>query len=207
MPEYEDRITHNKEERNLEFKQSMDWNQPETKGKITKGILAMSNIRNGGLIVIGVEQQGEEFVLVGMETIHIESFTQDGVASYVANFASPYVEFSLTRHAVSINRFIVIDVKEFSEIPVVCRQDGPEGLRRGAIYTRTRRMNESAQVSSEAEMREILDMAIEKRIRAYFATTQRAGLISVPSETAERILRQQAEEDQRRFQEELPPEL
>ena len=142
-----------------------------------------------------------------MELSHIETFAQDGVASYVANFASPYVEFSLTRHTINVNRFIVIDVKEFSEIPVVCRQDGPEGLRRGAIYTRTRRINESAQVSSEAEMREILEMAIEKRTRAYFATTERAGLIAIPSEMAERILGQEAEGDQQRFREELPPEL
>lgn len=50
-------------------------------------------------------------------------------------------------------------------------------------------------------------MAVEKGIRNYYATTERAGLMALPSEMAERILRQEAEEVQQRFEEELPPEL
>jgi hypothetical protein len=45
-----------KETRHVEFKQSQPWNAGQMRGKITKTILGMSNIRDGGVIVIGVQR-------------------------------------------------------------------------------------------------------------------------------------------------------
>jgi hypothetical protein len=44
-------IYHGREERNLEYKQTMSWTEASTKAKITKCVMAMSNIRDGGSIV------------------------------------------------------------------------------------------------------------------------------------------------------------
>lgn len=169
-------VLHGREERNLEYKRRLSWNDTKVRPRITKSILSMCNIRDGGTIVVGVEQRGEAFQPTGMVRKDLESFTQDGVSSHVNEFADPFVEVTISRVSNGRSNFIVIQVQEFAELPVVCKRDGPAGLRRGAIYTRTRRMNESAEVPSQAEMREILDLAVEKGIRVFQSRLGRAGL-------------------------------
>jgi len=58
----------------------------------------------------------------------------------------------------------VIRVYEFEEFPIICIKDTNKTLKKGAIYTRTKGKVQSAPVSSEAEMREIIEMAIHKRM-------------------------------------------
>lgn len=164
------------ERRNLEYKAPMRWDNSLTREKITKSILAMSNVRDGGVVVIGVDEQPRgNFNPVGMSETDVSTFTQDDVASHVAEYADPYVEFSLRRIECQGKEYVLIQVKEFDEVPVICKRDGTD-LQRGVIYTRTRRMNESAPVRSQSEMREIINMAVEKNIRRFYERLQRTGV-------------------------------
>lgn len=185
----EDLVLHGREERNLEYKGPVEWWDPDVKARLTKCILSLSNIRDGGTIVIGVEQVGESFTAVGLTHAQRDSFKQDEVARHVNNFADPYAEITVSQFPLEDNDFVVIQVREFDEVPVVCRRNGI-GLREGAIYTRTRRIYECAEVPGQAEMREILDMAVEKGIRRFEARAARAGYVPAPS-------------DAQRFEEEL----
>jgi len=45
------------ERRNLEYKRPRRWDEDGAKAIVTKAALAMSNIRDGGWIVIGVEEE------------------------------------------------------------------------------------------------------------------------------------------------------
>jgi predicted HTH transcriptional regulator len=45
------------ETRNIELKTSMSWSDQGTKLKIVKSILAMSNIRSGGMVIIGIDEK------------------------------------------------------------------------------------------------------------------------------------------------------
>jgi predicted HTH transcriptional regulator len=172
-------ITHGREERNLEYKASLDWADEDAKAKLTKSALAMANIRDGGAVVLGVRKHGEQYTPEGMHPEHAHSFTQDGVAAHVSEFADPFVELTISHVPYDGKNFVVIQVEEFAELPVICRKDGRENLRRGAVYTRSRRMHETAEVRSQAEMREILDMAVEKGIRAFYERAERARLAVV----------------------------
>jgi len=50
-------ILHGKEERYLEYKRSMIWTGNDTtKVKIAKAMMAMANLRNGGVIVVGMQE-------------------------------------------------------------------------------------------------------------------------------------------------------
>jgi hypothetical protein len=170
-----------REERNLEFKRSMDWADPTTKAKLTKSVLAMANVRDGGHIVLGVERQPDDsYIPVGMKSGHLNSFVQDHLSSYFSEYADPYVETTLLKHDINGRTFCVIRVSEFAELPVVCKKDGQEKLRRGATYTRSRRMPETVEVPSHVEMREILDLAIEKRGRAFAQQAERMGMVRSP---------------------------
>jgi len=177
--------------RTVEFKRSMSWNDPVTKAKITKCILAMSNIRDGGHLVLGVEQQSDgSFAAVGMDPSHVLTYKYDEISSHVATYADPYITFSLEQVSDGGKTFLVIKVEEFNDIPVICKRDGLENLQSGVIYTRTRRMPESARVSNNTEMREILDMAIEKGIKIFVQRLHRVELIR-PSVSDEELFNQQ----------------
>jgi len=165
------------EGRSLEFKRSTPWADREFKAKIAKSILAFSNVRDGGRIVVGIEQKADGgFHPAGMKIEHLDTWSYDDVASYVSEFADPFVEFSLENIDIDSKTFLLITISEFRELPVICKKDGNSRLRKGAIYTRTYRMPESAEVPSQTELREILDIATEKRIRLFHGMVFRVGL-------------------------------
>ena len=178
-----DLITHGREERNLDYKKSMNWANQETQAMVIKSCLGMANIRDGGFIIFGVDQTGEEFVLHGMKEDDFASYSQDLVSVVVNEYADPFVELAVIPVHHNNMKFIVIQVEEFSEIPIICKKDGSRGLARGAIYTRTRRLCETARVPSQSEMREILEIATEKGIRNFQSRVSKAGLaVSEPGE-------------------------
>lgn len=168
-----------REERNLEYKASKDWKDPTTKAKITKTILGMANIRDGGVIVLGVEEIKDQsrFNFKGMLPEHLGSYNHDNIASHVGEYADPFVEFTV-RHVEDDNKtFVVIQIKEFSELPVLCKKSGKENLRKGALYTRRKGgKNETIEVPTSTEMREILDLAVDKNTRKFHERISRSRI-------------------------------
>ena len=49
-------IQHRKEERYLKYKGAIVWTSDDTKVKIVQAMMAMSNLRNGGVIVVGMKE-------------------------------------------------------------------------------------------------------------------------------------------------------
>ncbi len=172
-----------REDRNLEYKQSSSWDDRIFRAKLAKSILAMSNLRDGGHIILGIEKQGDgTYSPKGMEQAHIDSFSFDDVARFVAEFADPYARFNLTKEKDELGRqYVWIQVEEFKEIPVICRKSYSDILSAGKVYTRTRRVPESAEVPGHTEMREILDMATEKGIKTFVQRASQAGVqLTIP---------------------------
>lgn len=157
----------------------MSWHDRESRALIARAVLALSNTRDGGVIVVGVsESTSDSFELVGLGDDESGSFTQDGVSSFVNEYADPPVSVSVTRCDVDGKAVVVIQVPEFEELPTVCRKDGPKGLKRGAVFTRPRRVRESASVANQTEMREILERAIDRGIRRQLERFGAAGLMA-----------------------------
>ncbi len=174
-------IIHGREERNLEYKSALSWETSEVKDKITRTVLAMSNIRDGGAIVLGVEQQGQSFTPAGLTPNQASSFSHDALSPYVNKYADPSVELMVSSVVHESRSFIVIEVAEFRQLPVVCKRDGTRWLRRGALYTRSRGKIETCEVSTHEDMRELLDIATEKQFRNLLARLQRAGFSVIES--------------------------
>jgi len=173
--ELRDWIFHGREERNLEYKPSLSWQDDATKAKVTKAVLAMANLRDGGVIVLGVEDSGAN--PVGMKQSDFQSINQDHVLAYVNEYADPFVELIVNNVEFEGKLFVTIQVQEFLEIPVICKKDNKDqNLRKGVVYIRSRRMPESAEVRSQTEMREILDLATVKNVRRFFSTMESAGI-------------------------------
>lgn len=142
----------------------MSWAEIATKVKVAKSAMAMANISDGGYIVIGVKKNGEIYEPEGMQEDHANSFKQDDVMEWVNKYADPYVELIVTFAKRDGKSFVVIQIQEFDEFPVVCK-DNCEELKRGDVFTRSRRKYETARVGSQNEMREILTLAVDKEIR------------------------------------------
>ncbi|KPJ58158.1 MAG: hypothetical protein AMS15_09095 [Planctomycetes bacterium DG_23] len=171
-------IIHGREERNLEYKGSLSWKYNTTRAEAAKTCMGMANIPDGGAIVFGVKEMSRnQYEPIGMKSSHFESFNQDDVSDYVNGYADPYVELKVSKVPHDGKKFVIIQVQEFSELPVICKKNGPEGLKKGAIFTRPRRKNETVAVPSQTEMREILDSAVDKRVRKNREQLFRWGLI------------------------------
>lgn len=183
-------ILHGKEERYLEYKRSMRWTDDTTKVKIAKAMMAMANLRNGGVIVVGMQETNRGiWVPEVMTPQQISSFTQDDIAQWVNDYAVPAVQFTAGPFAFNGNQFIIIQVQEFDTTPVICRKQktlgGGEALKAGAIYYRSNRKNESAPILSDEDLRELINLAVDKGISRHVSRLHRLGLI--PAESTKQL--------------------
>lgn len=183
-------ILHGKEERYLEYKRSMVWTGVDTtKVKIAKAMMAMANLRNGGVIVVGMREVARGvWEPEAMTPEQVSSFTQDDVAQWVNDYATPAVQFGIEVLTLNGNQFVIIQVQEFDASPVICRKQkisGGETLEAGAIYYRSNRKIESAPISSDEDLRELIGLAVDKGISRHITRLHRLGLI--PAESAEQL--------------------
>lgn len=151
----------------LDFKESCPW---EVRS-FAKDILAMSNIADGGRLVIGVEEKPKGiFARVGITTADKKTYQVDIMKDQLAKYADPFVELSVSFPKDSKGlEFCVIRVDPFKEVPVICKiPDQAHGLFAGGIYYRNRNKKvESALVSNFYDMRDIVERAMLKmRYRA-----------------------------------------
>ncbi len=169
------------EGRNVDYKESTAWNDNEFKAKITKSILGFSNVRDGGVIIFGVKEQADgSFTKEGVSKEHYDTYNFDDLTSHISNFADPYVRLELYKEELEGGNYILIRIFEFDELPVICKRAYTPAsgaiLRCGAIYTRSYGKPQTIEVPSQTEMREILDMATEKKVRKFIETSERVGM-------------------------------
>ncbi len=175
----------------------MTWANDLTKAKITKAALALTNIRDGGWIVIGVEQDNDTFTRTGLIDDIAETYTHDNISSHVNNYADPFVNLHVFNNVVCEDkRYVVVQIDEFEELPVICRREYPRAeLHQGKIYSRTRRRNENSEALTSTEMREIIDLAVEKSTRRFFEKLKRVGAFSMkPVTSEEKVFEKQLED-------------
>jgi hypothetical protein len=174
MFDYSKEILAPNELRGREFKRSEPWEV--LKHKIAKTAMAMANKRDGGIVVIGVAKNGETHEAMGMEDAHFASYKDDEIAAFVNKYAEPFVITSVQRPVIDGRKFVVIRVEEFEHLPVVCAKAGEGDLREGAVYIRGYAQVETRLVACQTEMRELLDMAVERGIRSFLGRAAGAGL-------------------------------
>src|SRR6266850_7828954 len=177
MPDHQafiDLIEQGAEGRSLEFKQSMNAQDQLVKAKIARTIMAMANLQDGGRIVIGMKQVMPGWQPEGVRPEDFGHWSTDNIMAFTNAYADPFVECEVVQFKVKGTDFVGITVREFRDLPVVCklefRAPAKQGaeliLQRGALYIRSTRIPETVPVSTQTEMREILDIAIEKGVRS-----------------------------------------
>lgn len=153
------------EVRAVEYKQSMNWGEGDTRLKVVKAALGFSNIPDGGRLVLGVREEPRgAFHAEGMAQDDFDSFGQDEVNDVINEYADPSMSVGLAKGSVDGRLYVIVQAPPFRELPTLCKRDGP-GLRKGAIYTRSLHKPETAEVRDQTEMREIMDRATMLAVR------------------------------------------
>lgn len=154
--------------------------------RVARAVMAMGNLRDGGLVCLGVQDTSLEAMLPGLDPEQLAQWSDfDNVADAIARFAAPPVGFTVHRLTLSSGaRVVVLDVAEFEDVPHVCGRDFPGILQRGALYVRPRGKPRSEHVPTSEEMRELLELATDKRVRAFVGRLTAIGIPLGPPDGA-----------------------
>lgn len=146
--------------------------------KVARAALGLGNLRDGGHLIIGIADDDIAAMLPGLDETSLVSWTAyDEVARKLAEYADPPLRFDLAAVVLSTGAAVVaMQVFEFEDAPHICARDFEGALRKGALYVRSRRVPETSEIPSSVEMRELLDLATEKALRAYIERAERAGV-------------------------------
>lgn len=172
----------------IEFKRNADFQSLQY--RIAKTAMAMANLRDGGMIIVGVAQNDERhFVIEGIDTTNEASFVQETVYEFVNRYASPPVELRVLPIEYDTKRFIIIDIQPFERTPVVCKRNTPDTtsandrMRAGDFFVRTGSPVSTQRVQSEAMMHEVLEFAVIRRV-AEMQRIQRAVMATTATQNA-----------------------
>ncbi|MCB8979769.1 MAG: ATP-binding protein [Ardenticatenaceae bacterium] len=173
--EFMEILAFGREQHGIEFK------GPGTKSsllaKVVRAVLSMANKRDGGMVIIGIDEDSNgQPVPTGLSASELATWSYDDFADSLSRYADPNVSFDLDILEYQASKFIIINVNEFDDIPILCKKDHSHILREGACYIRTRRKPETSEIPSQSEMRDLLDLATVKALRKYFSTAHTAGL-------------------------------
>lgn len=150
------------ETQRIEFKGPCSWDVEI----FAKDILALSNVKGGGYIIFGIIEKNGKFHRKGMSEKNIRTYNPDIMKDQMGNFADPGVDFEVKlSNDINGNKYIIIVVKEFRDIPIICKKDSRD-TRKGVLYYRnTDRRPESAPVSNSHDMMDIIELAVIKMMK------------------------------------------
>jgi hypothetical protein len=86
----------------------------------------MANKPDGGIVVVGVDDDGTTLTPTGLTPAQIATWGYDDLHASVSNYADPYVDLDVGVVALDSKHFIAIEVEEFSDLPVICKGEYPK---------------------------------------------------------------------------------
>jgi len=156
------------ESHRVDFKESAAW--MSLRDKLVKTLLGMGNLRDGGIVVMGVSERDANWEITGITEENLRSYDVDDMLGYFGSFISPFAEIDVVQALHNDRNFLAIQIHEFQEIPLVCRRNGAdpnhEGLFAGSVYVRPMGgVPRTTRVMDAQQMHDLLDLAAEKRAR------------------------------------------
>jgi predicted HTH transcriptional regulator len=197
----EEAIQLGQESKHLEFKGKEVLKDKNSFLKVARAMLAMANNQDGGTIFVGIHSSGS---LEGCDRSSVDNWHYDAISEQIAKYADPYLKFDRSCIEYESKVFLRLYVYEFDQVPVICKQDASiilddpkkqkEILKAGMVYVRSRKKPESIPVPSQTEMRDILELAIEKGVRGTLKTYFSVGvpeMVNKSKKTAEQQYKNQ----------------
>lgn len=169
------------ESQRVDFKETAPWNT--LRDKLTKTVLAMGNLRDGGIAVVGVSERAPNWDRTGISAEHLRTYDVDDMLGYFATFVSPFAEVDVVEVLHDGATFLAVQAHEFDEVPLVCKRNGADpngaGLFEGAVYVRPLGgVPQTTRVMNAQQMHELLDLAAEKKARKIQRQARRIGMVA-----------------------------
>jgi len=174
--EFSEIIALGREQRGVEFKRGGSRKNKHLLTKVVRAVMSMANRRDGGYVIVGVEDEDGMPVPKGLTDEDLSTWIYDDVADSLSEYVDPNVSFDLKVIEYEGKQFVVLIVHEFEDLPILCKKDYSDVLRAGACYVRTRRKPETVEIPSQVDMRDLLDLAVEKGVRRFVARARTVGL-------------------------------
>jgi len=170
-------LYHGKEETYLEYKGNVPWTDGVKKLDITQTIFALSNKRDGGIIVIGVK---DDCTREGLSDENYNSYSHDHINQYLNNKGNQPIMCKVEKFEYldtedkKVKKFVFIQVSESKEFPLVyignqkLKNEKIEafndniGLRTGALYIRNELNIGNKEISTTYEWKELIERIYKK---------------------------------------------
>jgi hypothetical protein len=146
----------------------------------------MANRRDGGRVIVGVVDEPPRLEPVGLDVAPLGTWTHDHLADAIGPYVDPRVEFSLQVLTLDAKAIVLIHVGDFVDQPVLCirRAEHKDArgqvtevpLRSGALYMRPHGKHETREPQTAAEMRQVLDLAVERGVIRFLGLAEAGGL-------------------------------
>lgn len=169
-------IAFGREQRHVEFKGPGFRTDKQLLTKVIRAMIGMANRRDGGLVIIGVNEAEGRLNVVGLSERELATWKHDHLSDSVYAYSEPTVRFDTGHLTHASALLLVIEVHEFDDVPVLCKKSYADVLSEGGLYTRGRRKPETTLVRSVSDMRDLLDLATEKYLRRMLGTLKGAGI-------------------------------
>lgn len=143
-----------RESHNLEFKQNFQLG--DNLLKYIKTLVGMAN-NKGGIILFGV--QNSPHIPIGMSNNRFSETDPAKIDQYIREYFSQELKWSTLLQKEDNKEFGLLIVEESDVKPIICKKNGNNILREGAIYYRYR--GETKEIEY-AELKKILDYEKEK---------------------------------------------
>ncbi len=142
---------------NVDFKAPMPFKESH-RAEIAKDIIALCNTKDGGVLLIGVED--EPAVIVGVPDIDARTWEATKIHDYLRRHADPVPVVRVEKVDVDGRRVVVVIVNEFSGQPVVTTRDSAAFVEASVLM---RQGVSSKPIASADAMRDLLERAIRRR--------------------------------------------
>lgn len=160
--ELEELLEAGSESQRVDFKESCVWDVR----RFAKDLLAFSNMKGGGYIVIGMKEGGEGFKREGATEEHLASYDRDIMKDQMSAYVDPAVDFEVRKISDRDGtKFVVLEIREFVDIPIICKKDGPDLTRSTIYYRNIDKKPESAPISNSYDLRNLIELAAIKMMR------------------------------------------
>ena len=93
--------------------------------QFVKAVLGMANRRDGGTVIIGVDDSQGNLTPIGLNEQALATWKYDDVADRIAEYADPGIAFDLEVREYNGDKYVVVQVEEFTDIPVLCKKGYP----------------------------------------------------------------------------------
>ena len=81
------------ETQGIDFKESASWNT--LRWRLVRTLLAMGNLRDGGIIVIGASERGDTWDLTGITSEDLATYDVDVIIDTVNKYSSPPISIDM----------------------------------------------------------------------------------------------------------------